>query len=112
MRFGLATCSLCFDILRPVMAASVHTVARNLYYWAKGNPARMADIQTAFDSAVSGGALSKGGMDSVTSATKNGVTMQKMVGLHEGDRQTALRLALQYLEAGILPSSSRAFGRF
>lgn len=94
------------------MAATVHTVARNLYHWAKCNPARIADIRAAFDEAVSGGALTKGGMDSVTSATKNGVTMQKMVGLNEGDRQTALRLALQYLEEGMAPARSYSFGRF
>ena len=53
------------------MAASVYSVARNLYAYACGNAARIAEIQTAFDASMSGGALTKGGLDAVTSATKN-----------------------------------------
>jgi hypothetical protein len=51
-------------------------------------------------------------MDSITQATKNGVTMQKLVGLNEVERQTALRMAMEYLGIGFVPSSSRSFGRF
>lgn len=94
------------------MAANANTVARNLYEWAKGNPKRIAQLRTAFDESVSGGALTKGGLDSITSATKNGVTMQKMVGLTEDQRQTALRWAIGWLEKGLVPAGSRSFGRF
>ena len=93
------------------MAANVREVARNLFYYANGNPQRIAGIKAAFDAAM-GGALTKGGMDSIMQATKNGVTMQKMVGLNEGERQTALRMAMEYLNIGFVPSSSRSLGRF
>jgi len=93
------------------MAANVREVAKNLFQYANGNPQRIAGIKTAFDAAMNG-ALSKGGMDSITQATKNGVTMQKMIGLNEGERQTALRMAMEYLSIGFVPSSSRSLGRF
>lgn len=48
------------------------------------------------------GSLGKGGLDSVTSASKNGVSMQKTVGLTEPQRQDALRLALQWLDLGYI----------
>jgi hypothetical protein len=51
-------------------------------------------------------------MDSITQATKNGVTMQKLVGLNETERQTALRMAMEYLNIGFVPTSSRSLGRF
>jgi len=94
------------------MAASVYSVARNLYAYACGNAARIAEIQTAFDASMSGGALTKGGLDAVTSATKNSVTMQKMVGMSETDRQTAMRYAITWLQAGIAPSGSRSIASF
>jgi hypothetical protein len=56
--------------------------------------------------------LTKGGLDSITSATKNSVTMQKMIGLNESDRQNALRWALDYLQNGFVPAQSRSLGRF
>jgi hypothetical protein len=93
------------------MAANVREVARNLFHYANGNPQRIAGIQSAFDAAM-GGALSKGGMDSITQATKNGVTMSKLVGLNEVERQTALRMAMEYLGNGFVPASSRSLGRF
>lgn len=93
------------------MAANPKEVARNLFYYAQGNPQRVASIRSAFDASVSG-ALTKGGMDSITSATKNSVTMQKMIGLNESDRQNALRWALDYLQYGFVPAQSRSIGRF
>jgi hypothetical protein len=93
------------------MAANPKEVARNLFYYAQGNPQRIASIRSAFDSSVAG-ALTKGGLDSITSATKNSVTMQKMIGLNESDRQNALRWALDYLQNGFIPAQSRSLGRF
>lgn len=101
-----------FDIRLWAMAASVYQVARNLFAWARDNAKRTAQIQQAFDDSVSGGALTKGGLDSITSATKNGVTMSKMVGLNENDRQTALRLAVEWLSLGYAPGTGRSLGRF
>lgn len=93
------------------MASNPTEVARNLFHYAKGNASRIASIQSAFDSAMTG-ALTKGGMDSLTGAMKNGVNMTKLVGLNEQDRQTALRMATEWLRVGFLPVQSRSFGRF
>ena len=93
------------------MASNPREVARNLFHYAKGNAARVAALQSAFDSAMTG-ALTKGGMDNLTSAMKNGVQMNKLVGLNEQDRQTALRMAIDWLAAGCMPCQSRSFGRF
>lgn len=86
-------------------------VAKNLFHYAKGNADRIAAIQNAFDAAMTG-ALTKGGMDSLTNAMKNGVQMSRLVGLNEPDRQTALRMASDWLAIGFMPSPSRSFGRF
>jgi hypothetical protein len=93
------------------MAANPTREAGKLYRWACGNPKRIAAIRDAFDAAMEGGALTKGGTDSVTSASKNGVSYQKVIGLTEPQRSDTLDLALTYLEAGIRPSS-RTIGRF
>lgn len=85
--------------------ASTVSVATDLYHWAKDDASRIQQIRAAFDTGISAGALTKGGMDSISSATKNGVTMQKMIGLGEGERITALRTALAYLCAGYAPST-------
>lgn len=93
------------------MPSTAKDIARNLFYYAKGNPQRIAAIQAAFDESVAG-ALSKGGLDMISSASKNNVSMSKLVGMPEMDRQNALRWALAYLAAGFVPSSSRSFARF
>ena len=85
--------------------ASAQSVATDIYHWACGDSSRIGQVRAAYDTAVSAGVLVKGGMDSVQSATKNGVTMQKMIGLGEGERITALRIAITHLEAGYPPSS-------
>jgi len=93
------------------MPSNAKDIAKNLFYYAKGNPQRIAAIQSAFDASVAG-ALTKGGMDMVTTAAKNNISMQKLVGMNETDRQNALRWALQYLMSGFVPSQSRSIGRF
>lgn len=93
------------------MAANPTREAGKLYRWACGNPKRIAAIRDAFDAAMEGGVLTKGGTDSVTSASKNGVSYQKVIGLTEAQRTDALDLALTYLDAGF-PPSSRTIGRF
>jgi selenophosphate synthetase-related protein len=93
------------------MPSNAKDIARNLFYYAKGNPQRIAAIQSAFDAAMTG-ALTKGGMDMITAASKNNVSMSKLAGMNETDRQNALRWALQYLMAGFVPSQSRSIGRF
>lgn len=93
------------------MAANPREVARNLFRYANGNPSRIREIRKAFDEAMAG-ALTKGGMDNITNATKNGVGMTKFVGLNEEQRQAALGMAIDWLDAGFVPSSSRSFARF
>lgn len=94
------------------MATSNPTeVARNLFHYARGNEERTAAIRDAFDAAMLG-ALTKGGMDSLSNAMKNGVQMAKVVAMNEQDRQTALRLATQWLANDAMPSLSRSLGRF
>jgi hypothetical protein len=95
-----------------MMASSAYEVAKNLFHYAKGNAKRAQEIKKAFDSAMAGGALTRGGLDSITSGTKNGVTMKRLVQLAENDRLTALRIASQWIEAGFIPSQSRSLGRF
>lgn len=93
------------------MAANTREVAKNLFRYANGNPARVREIRSAFDSAMAG-ALTKGGMDNIINATKNGVGMTKMVNLNEEQRQSALAMALDWLELGYVPYTARSYGRF
>lgn len=92
------------------MAANAFQAAQDLYDYAVGNSGRIASIKSAFDSAVSSGLLTKGGTDNVTSATKNGVTYQKTVGLSESQRITAMKIAISGLENNTRPSTT-AYGR-
>tara|TARA_R110000824_G_scaffold8848_1_gene40212 strand:+ start:354 stop:632 length:279 start_codon:yes stop_codon:yes gene_type:complete len=85
--------------------ASSFSVASDLYAWACGNPSRILQIRNSFNSGISAGALTKGGMNSFSGGTKNGVSASVTNGLSEGERITALRTALAYLEAGYPPSS-------
>lgn len=93
------------------MAASALEAAQNLYDYAIGDATRIAEVQSAFSSAVSGGLLTKGGTDNVTSAAKNNVSMQKTVGLTETQRISALRMAIAGLAATTRPSN-RTFARY
>jgi hypothetical protein len=93
------------------MAASAFEAAQNLYDYACGNASRIAEVKAAYDTAVSGGLLTKGGTDNITSATKNGVSYQKTVGLPESLRITALRIAVLGLENNTRPST-RTYARF
>ena len=85
------------------MAATAYDVAKEIFLWARGNAVRIAEVQTAYD-AAGANPLRSGGHDMVTSATKNSVTMQKIIGLSEINRQKALRWALTWLESGMMPS--------
>ena len=93
------------------MAANAFQAAQDLYDYACGNPARIAEVKAAYDSAVSSGLLTKGGTADITSATKNGVSYQKTVGLAETQRISAMRIAITGLEANTRPST-RTFARY
>tara|TARA_B110000503_G_C7096186_1_gene391708 strand:+ start:789 stop:1067 length:279 start_codon:yes stop_codon:yes gene_type:complete len=56
--------------------------------------------------------ISDGGLDKVTSATKNGVSMGKMVGLTVPQVIEAMSKAIAYAELGYVIQTSRTLGRF
>lgn len=93
------------------MAANAFQAAQDIYDYAVGDPSRIAAVKAEYASAVSAGYLTKGGTDNVTSATKNGVTMQKSVGLTEQQRISAIQIAIRGLEANTRPST-RTFARY
>ena len=93
------------------MAANAFEAAQDIYDYAHGNASRIAEVEAAFSTAVSSGILTKGGTDNVTSASKNGVSYQKTVGLTESQRIYAMRIALAGLRACTRPSS-RTYVRF
>lgn len=93
------------------MAASALTTAQELFDYAFGDAVRTAEVHAAYDAAVSAGILTRGGSADVTSASKNGVSMQKMVGLPETDRRAALHMASLGLKHNTRPSA-RSYARF
>ncbi len=56
--------------------------------------------------------ISEGGLDKVTSATKNGVSMGKQVGLSVPDTMDAMSKAISFIDLGIVPYTTRTLGRF
>lgn len=56
--------------------------------------------------------ISEGGLDKVTSATKNGVSMGKQVGLSVPETMEAMSKAISYIDLGIVPYTNRTLGRF
>ena len=56
--------------------------------------------------------ISEGGLDKVTSATKNGVSMGKQVGLSVPETMEAMSKAISFIDLGIVPYTNRTLGRF
>jgi len=56
--------------------------------------------------------ISEGGLDKVTTATKNGVSMGKQVGLSVPETMEAMSKAITYIDLGIVPYNKRTLGRF
>jgi hypothetical protein len=56
--------------------------------------------------------MAAGGLNTVTSATKNGVSMGKSMGLSVPDTMEAMRQALEWIELGYVPCRSRSIARF
>ena len=92
------------------MAANAFQAAQDIYDYAFGNSGRIAEVKTAYATAVSAGLLIKGGTDNVTSASKNNVSYQKTVGLTESQRISAIKIAISGLENNTRPSTA-AYGR-
>jgi len=93
------------------MAANVFNAAQDIYDYAFNDPKRIAEVKAAYSSAVSSGLLTKGGTDNVTSASKNGVSYQKTVGLTESQRISAMQIAIRGLDNNTRPST-RTFARY
>jgi hypothetical protein len=85
--------------------ATAYQAAQTLYDWAYEDHERIASIRAAYEAAISGAYLSKGGTNAIQSASKNGVSYSVMVGLSEVERIACLRVALAYLDAKVRPSS-------
>jgi hypothetical protein len=51
-------------------------------------------------------------LDKVTSATKNGVSMGKQVGLSVPETMDAMSKAISFIDLGIVPVTTRTLGRF
>lgn len=56
--------------------------------------------------------MEAGGLSTVTSATKNGVSMGKTMGLSIPETMTAMGRAIEWMDAGCVPCQSRSVGRF
>ena len=93
------------------MAASLQQVARQWAKYGIGND-KFAALLSARYGALMEQSISEGGLDKVTSATKNGVSMAKQVGLSVPEAMQAMGLALDWIGIGYVPTQSRSFGRF
>jgi hypothetical protein len=91
--------------------ADAQTVAKLWARQALGNEAFRKLLKTRYDALLIQ-SLSDGGLDKVTSATKNGVSMGKQVGLSIMDTMEAMEMALAYVELGVVPQTTRTLGRF
>jgi hypothetical protein len=56
--------------------------------------------------------IAPGGLDNVTNATKNGVSMAKQNGLTVPEAMEAMGRALEFISLGYIPAQSKALGRF
>ena len=82
--------------------------------WAKGalsNPRSAGLIRARYD-ALFAQSLTAGGLDTVTQATKNSVSMGKAIGLSVIETLEALGMAKDWIDAGSIPCQSRSLGRF
>jgi hypothetical protein len=93
------------------MAANSFQAAQDIYDYACGDAAKIVEVKAAYSTAVSAGLLTKGGTDNVTSASKNGVSYQKTVGLTESQRISAMQIAIRGLDNNTRPST-RTFARY
>jgi hypothetical protein len=88
-----------------------HELAKD---WAKVglcNPTFTAKLRTARDE-LAVAMLSPSGMDSITSATKNAISVAKTQGATIPETLAAMNKALDWIALGYIPTTSRSFGRF
>lgn len=100
-----------FDIVRHDMTGDVRRAA---VVWARAaiaTPRLTATIRARHDALFSQ-SLTSGGLNTVTNATKGAVSMGMTMGLSVIETMEALTMALDWIEAGVIPCGSRALGRF
>lgn len=95
------------------MAANWVMQARN---WAKrglANPKFAAKLKARCD-ALYDASLTAGGLDKPISASKNGISMQIDSGssMSIQEEMAALERAIEWIDAGFVPSQTKSFGRF
>lgn len=86
-------------------------IAQAIYDYAAGDSAKIAAVEAARDSLITGGALTKGGLNTISSASKNGVAYSMLVGMSVGEQLVTLNLALNYLDNTTRPAT-RTVGSF
>ena len=80
-------------------------LAQILYDYAAGDAVKTAAIETARDALITGGALTKGGMNSIVSGSKNSVAYSMMVGRTVQEQLMALNLAVRCLALTARPTT-------
>lgn len=93
------------------MEAKVSEVART---WAKAGlcDAQIAATLRTYHRALIMQSMKPGGLSTVTSATKNGVTMGKAMSLDIAQTMTAMGRAIDWIDLGYIPAQSRSIARF
>jgi hypothetical protein len=93
------------------MGGDVITAAKT---WAKAgirNPAYAAKLQCDYEELLESSRGPNGFMQ-INSATKNGVSQTATHALNPQQRMDAMGIALDWIALGVVPSTSRALGRF
>jgi len=82
--------------------------------WAKGAilSRKNYGLVKAYYEELFAASLEAGGLDSMTTGTKNAVSMGKQVGLSIPEILMALQRALEWADQGCIPSRTSSFGRF
>ncbi len=97
------------------MAANWNQWARNLAQMGLCDPALAVKIKARRDELFSA-SLVDGGLDKLQSSSKNGVSFTVQTGgnqsLSKTEELAALMKAVEWIEAGMVPSQSRSYGRF
>jgi len=93
------------------MGGDVITVAKE---WAKAglrSPSYAAELQCDYDELLRLSRKPNGFMQ-VSNAAKNGVAQTGTHALNAVERMNAMGIALDWIRMGVVPSTSRALGRF
>ena len=104
-----------FDTRKPLMAANWLQLSRD---WARAalSDSNFADALRARKTEFLTASLTDGGLDKLQSSSKNGVSFTVQTGgnmsLSKSEELAALTRAVEWLDAGVVPSQTRSMGRF